>query len=137
MSGRSRVIGLAIAIALLASGVVNNASAFPGVCKPVGACQPVKAAPVVPVCKPVTALPAPEVCKPVKILPPPEVCKPVNACDGVDAHVKHVAFHDHVIRLVSHFKKHGTGKEVYYDAPQSAPSSTPPAPAPAPQSHPA
>ena len=123
MSRRSRLIGLAIAAALLAGGVANKASAGPGACKPVQACTPVTAAPAVPVCKP------------VRPLPPPEVCKPVKACDGVYAHNKYVVVHDRIARLASHFRKHSTGKAVYYDAPQPAPSQTPPTPAPAPQPH--
>ena len=122
MSGRSRLVGLAIAAALLANGVANKADAGPGACKPVKVCEPVKAAPAVPVCKP------------VKPLPLPEVCKPVKACDGVDAHNKYVVVHDRIARFASHFRKHSTGKEVYHDAPQPAPSAAPPAPAPAPQS---
>jgi len=135
MSRRSRLIGLAIAAALLAGGVANKASAGPGACKPVQACTPVTAAPAVPVCKPVRPLPPPEACKPVKSLPLPEVCKPVTACDGVYAHNKYVVVHDRIARLASHFRKHSTGKAVYYDAPQPAPSQTPPTPAPAPQPH--
>ena len=126
MSRRSRLIGLAIAVALLANGVANKASAGPGACNPVKACEAVKAAPAVP------AVPA---CKPVKALPLPGACKPVKACEGVDAHSKHVVRQDRIARFASHFKKHGTGKAVYYyDAPKSAPSTTPPTPAPAPQS---
>ena len=134
MSRRGRLIGLAIAVALLANGVANKANAGPGACKPVKVCEPVKAAPAVPACKPVKPLPIPEVCKPAKPLPLPEVCKPVKACDGVDAHTKYAVLQDRIARFVSHFKRHGTGKEVYYDAPQPAPSQTPPTPAPAPQS---
>jgi hypothetical protein len=100
MSRRGRVIGLVIAIAVLANGVANQASAGPGACKPVKVCEPVKAAPV------------PPVCKPVKPLPPPEVCKPVKACDGV-AQAKRAVLQDHIARFVSHFKRHGAGKEVY------------------------
>jgi hypothetical protein len=132
MSRRGRLIGLAIAVALLANGIANKANAGPGACKPVQACAPVTAAPAVPVCKPVKALP-PEVCKPAKPLPLSEVCKPVKACDGVDAHAKYVVLQDRIARFVGHFKRHGTGKEVYYDAPQPAPSQTPPTPAPAPR----
>ena len=134
MSGRSRLLGLAIAVALLANGVANKASAGLGACKPVQACEPVKAAPTVPACKPVKPLPLPAACKPVKALPAPAACKPVKACEGVDAHSKYVVRHDHIARLVSRFKKHSSGKEVYYDAPQPAPSTTPPTPAPVPQS---
>ena len=123
MSRRSRVMGLAIAVALLANGVAHQANAGLGACKPVRACEAVKAAPAVPACKP------------VKPLPLPGACKPVKACEGVDAHSKHVVRQDHLARFVSHFKRHGTGKEVYYnDAPKSAPTTTPPTPAPAPQS---
>ena len=53
MSRGSRLMGLAIAVALLAGGVANKASAGPGACKPVQACTPVTTAPAVPVCKPV------------------------------------------------------------------------------------
>jgi hypothetical protein len=132
MSRGTRVMGLAIAVALLASGVVNRADAGPGVCKPVKVCEPVKATPV-PACKPVKQLPPPEVCKPAKPLPPPEVCKPVKACDGV-AHAKRAVLQDHIARLASHWKRHGAGKAVYYETPQPAPTKTPPAPTPAPQS---
>ena len=121
MSGRIRLVGLAIAVALLANGVANKASAGPGVCKPVKVCGPVTAAPAVPVCKP------------VRQLPPPEVCKPVKACDGVDTHYKCVVRKDRKARFVSHFRKHNTCQQVYYDAPQSAPSVAPPIPAPAPK----
>ena len=122
MSRRSRLIGLAIAVALLANGVANKANAGPGACKPVKACEPVKTAAAVPACKP------------VKPLPLPGACKPVKACEGVDAHGKYVVVHDHIARFVSHFRKHSTGKEVYYNtAPQPAPSQAPPTPAPAPQ----
>ena len=122
MSGRSRLLGLAIAVALLAGGVANKASAGSDACQPVKACAPVKAAPAVPVCKP------------VKLLPLPGACKPVKACEAVDAHNKRAVLQDHIARFVSHFKKHSIGKEVYSDAPQPAPSGTPPTPAPAPQS---
>ncbi len=129
MNRRVRLIGLAIALALLANGVANKASAGPGACKPVKVCEPVKAAPL-PACKPVRALPLPETCKPVKPLPPPGACKPVGACDRVDTHGKLVVVHDHIARFVSRFTRHGAGKEVYYDAPQPAPSATPTTPAP-------
>jgi hypothetical protein len=118
MSGRSRLVGLAIAVALLASGVANKASADLGACKPVKACTPVKAAPVVPVCKPVKQLPAPAACKPVK----------------ADANTKYVALRDRIARFTGHFKRHDTGKEVYYDAPKPVPShEASPTPAPAPK----
>ena len=131
MSGRSCLVGLAIAVALLANGFASKAIAGPGACKPVKACEPVKAVPKV--CGPVKTAAAVPVCKPVRPLPPPEACKPVKVCDGVDAHGKNVVLHDHIARFVSRLKKHSTGKEVYYDAPQPAPSQTPPTPAPAPQ----
>ncbi len=116
MSRRSCLIGVAIAVVLLANGVANKAIAGSN------ACEPVKAASAVPVCKP------------VKPLPPPEVCKPVKSCEGVDAHTNRVDLQDRIVRLVSHFKRHGAGQEVYYDAPQPAPFQAPPAPAPAPKS---
>ena len=126
MSGRSRVVGLAIAAVLMANGLADKASAGPGACKAVKACEPVKAQAAVPACKP------------VKPVPLPEVCKPAKTCDGVDAHSKVVAVHDRIVRFVSRFKKHSTGKEVYYDVPQPAPSAAPsippPVPAPAPRS---
>jgi hypothetical protein len=128
MSRRSGVFGLALAALLLANGLTNKASADLGACKPVKACAPVTA---VPACKPVQPLPAPAACKPVK--PLPGACKPVKEYGCVEAHPKHVALHNHVARFVSHFHKHGTGKEVYYDAPQPATSSSSPTPAPAPQ----
>jgi hypothetical protein len=146
MSERSRLIGLVMAVALLAGGVANKANAGLGACKPVKVCEPVKAAPAVPACKPVKPLPPPEACKPVKPLPPPEACKPVKylptpeackpvkTCDGVDVPNKHAALQDRIARFVSRFKKHDIGKEVYQDVPQPAPSETPPTPAPAPQS---
>ena len=118
MSGKSRVVGLAIAAALLANGVANNANAGLGACKPVEVCSPVRAVPAVPVCKPVQ--PLPPACKPVRPLPPPEVCKPVGACDGVGTRARYAVLHDRVARFVGHFKRHGTGKEVYYYTPQPA-----------------
>jgi hypothetical protein len=129
MSRRVRLLGLAIAVALLANGVANYALAGGGVRKPVKVCEPVKAVPTVPACQPVKPSPLPAVCKPVKPLPPPEACKPVKAYDSVDAHSKRVVVHDHIVRFVSRFK-HGVSKEVYYDAPQPAPSVTPATPAP-------
>lgn len=119
MSGRIRLLGLAIIVVLLANGFANRASAGIGACKPVKACEPVKAAPPVPTCKP------------VKPLPPPEACKPVKTCDGVGTHAKAVALRYRGTWHAGHWKKHGTGKETYFDAPQTAPSETPPAPAPA------
>ena len=141
MSRRSRLIGLAIAAALLANGFATKASADNGACQPVKACAPVKTLPAVPVCKPVRQLPLPGACKPVKPLPLPEACKPVKACDAVDAHHKYYAvLQDRVARFARHFKKHSSGTEVYYDAPQPAPTQAspalPPAPAPAPPSAP-
>jgi hypothetical protein len=145
MSRRGRLMGLAIAAALLANGVANVAHADPGVCKPVKVCEPVKAAPEVPVCKPVTTLPKPEVCKPVKALPkpevckpaktspPPEVCKPAKTSDDV-AHPKYAILQERIARIVSHFKSDTNGKEVDYDISQPSPSQSPPTPAPAPQS---
>ncbi len=121
MMRRSGAIGLALAALLLANGLVKKASAD------IGACKPVK------VCAPVTALPAVPVCKPVKALPPPEACKPVKEYGCVGAHPKHVILQNHITRFASHFRKHGTGKEVSYDAPQPVPSPTSPTPAPAPQ----
>lgn len=122
MSGRIRLLTLAIAVPLLANGFVDKVNAGVGACKPVKACEPVKAAPPVPACKP------------VKPLPPPEACKPVKTCDGVDAYTTKAVLHDRITQKVSRWKHHKTGKEVYYEAPQTAPSETPPTPAPAPQS---
>ena len=133
MSRRGRLIGLAIALALLANGVANYALAGVGACKPVKVCEPVKAVPVckpVKVCEPVKAVP---VCKPVKPLPLPEVCKPVKVCDPVDAREKHVVLHDHVAHFAWRFKKHTVGYEVYQDKSLPATSTTSPSPAPAPQ----
>jgi hypothetical protein len=124
---------LALAALLLANGLTNKASADLGACKPVKACAPVTAAPAVPACKPVQPLPAPAACKPVKPLPPPGACKPVKEYTCVEARPKHVVLHNHLARLASHFRKHGTGKEVYYDVLQPATSSPSPTPAPAPQ----
>ena len=106
MSRRGRLIGLAIALALLANGVANYALAGIGACKPVRVCEPVKAVPV---------------------------CKPVKVCDPVDAHGKHVVLHDHVARFAWRFKKHTVGYEVYQDKSLPATSTTRPTPAPAPQ----
>jgi hypothetical protein len=121
MSRRSRVVWLAIAIAWLANGVAIKATAGPDACKPVTVCEPVKAEPAIPACKP------------VKSLSIPEVCKPVKACDSA-THTKYAVLQDRIVWIVSHFNKYGAGKEVYYDAPQSAPSRTPKTPATAPQS---
>ena len=129
MSRRVRLIGLAIALALLANGVANHAFAGWGHLRPVKACEPVQQ---VPACQPVKPLPLPEVCKPVKPLPPPQVCAPVKACEPVDAHSKHVV-HDHVARLVWRLKRHTAGYTVYESSPQPVTSPTPSAPAPAPQ----
>jgi hypothetical protein len=126
MSQRGRLIGLAIALALLANGVANHALAG------IGACEPVKKVPVckpVRVCEPVKTVP---VCKPVKPLLPPEVCKPVKACDRVDAHNKLVVVHERIARLVWRFKSHAAGNEVYEDNSLPTTSTTPPTPAPAP-----
>jgi hypothetical protein len=138
MSRRSRLIGLAIAIAILAYGFDNKANAGIGACKPVKevkTCAPVKAETVVPACKPVTVVPA---CKPVKALPPPPpACKPVKTCEGVDTYVeKHAVVHEHLARIFGHIKGHKHADKVYYDAPAtSAPATAPsksPTPAPAP-----
>jgi hypothetical protein len=142
MSRRGRLIGLAVALALLANGVVNHAMAGIGARKPVRVCEPVKTLPVckpvmvcepaktLPVCKPVKTLP---VCKPVKPLPLPEACKPVKACDRVVAHSKSVVLHERLARFVWRFKAHAAGYEVQQEASPPATSSTPPTPAPAPQ----
>ena len=66
MSRRSRLIGLAIATALLANGLASHALAGWGLLRPVKACEPVQQ---VPACKPVHALPLPPACKPVRPLP--------------------------------------------------------------------
>ena len=129
MSRRVRLIGLAIALALLANGVANHAFAGWGHLRPVKACEPVKQ---VPACRPVKPLPLPEVCKPVKPLPPPKVCTPVKVCDPVDAHGKYVV-HDHIARLVWRLKRHTAGYTVYESSPQPVTSPTPSTPAPAPQ----
>jgi hypothetical protein len=148
MSRRVRLIGLAIAFALLADGVANYALAGLGACKPVRVCEPVVAVPVckpvkvcapvkVPVCKPVkvcapVTVPA---CKPVQPLPPPEVCKPVRVCDRVAVATKHVFVHTH--RLASRLKRHWTGDTVYEEYSSPATTDTPPtpaAPAPIPRS---
>ena len=129
MSRRVRLIGLAIALALLANGVANHAFAGLGVLRPVKACAPVQK---VPACQPVKPLPLPEVCKPVKPLPPPQTYAPVKACEPVDAHSKHVV-HDHIARLVWRLKRHTAGYTVYESSPQPVTSPAPSAPVPAPQ----
>jgi hypothetical protein len=129
MSRRVRLIGLAIALALLVNGVANHAFAGLGVLRPVKACAPVQQ---VPACQPVKPLPLPEVCQPVKPLPPPKVCAPVKACAPVDAHGKHVV-HDHIAQLVWRLKRHTAGYTVYESDPQPVTSPAPSAPVPAPQ----
>jgi hypothetical protein len=133
MSRRGRLIGLAVALALLANGFANNAMAGIGARKSVKACEPVKKVPVckpVKVCEPVKTLP---VCKPVQPLPLPEACKPVKTCDRVAVHSKSVVLHERWARFVWRFKAHATGYEVQQEASPPATSSTPPTPAPAPQ----
>ena len=143
MSRRGRLIGLAIAIALLANGVANYAHAgfahlkAVKACEPVKqvpACQPVKPLPLPEVCKPVKPLPLPAACKPVKPLPLPGACKPVKACEQVDAPSTREVVRDHVARLVWRLKRHTTGYAEYESTPQPTRSPAPPTPAPAPQS---
>jgi hypothetical protein len=133
MSRRGRLIGLAIALALLANGGANYAMAGIGACKPVKACEPVKK---VPVCKPVKVYePAKTVpaCKPVRPLPPPEVCKPVKACEGVDSHGKHVVLKEHFARFAWRFKRHANGNVIHEDNSLPTTSGTSPTPSPAPK----
>jgi hypothetical protein len=128
MSRRGRLIGLAIALVLLANGVVNYAVAGIGVCKPAKSlpvCKPVK------VCEPVKEVP---VCRPSKPLPPPEVCKPVKVCEPADTHGKHAVSRDHLNRLAWRLKRHAVDYTVVEDAPQPTTSAIPPAPAPVPKS---
>jgi hypothetical protein len=134
-------IGLAIAVAILAIGWSNAASATPGACKPVKVCEAVK--------------PLPPACQPVKrISPPLPACQPVKACERVDGHVryaKHEKLHEVVAvvltapkRLVAHHREHHgryvltNGVELQQtvpsgepkSAPATAPQSIPPAPSP-------
>jgi hypothetical protein len=134
----SSSFGLVVVVTLLASAIASNAIAGSITHKAVKACEAVQKAPAVPVCESVKPLPPPpEVCKPVKPLPPPEVCKPVKACDGVDAHSKSVAAHDHFARFVSRFKKHGgETKEVDAESSQSTTPQTQPTPATTPAAAP-
>jgi hypothetical protein len=125
-------IAPAMAFAVLALGWNNVASARPGVCKPVRACEAVRALPSVPVCQPVK-----------KIAPLPPVCQPVKACERVDGGVKHVVLRSHFapalgsrVRLARHVV-HRHGHEAVYAAPEGAApaaapqSPVPPAPSPA------
>ena len=145
MSRRVRLIGLAIAFALLANGVANHAFAGFGIHHKVTACSPVQQ---VPACQPVKPLTLPEVCKPVKPLPPPPACtpvkacepvkavpacKPVKACDQVDTHGKHVVLQERVTWFAWRLKRHTPASVVYEDNSLPTTSAKTPTPSPAPK----
>ena len=70
-------IGLAVVFVILAIGWNGTASATPGACKPVKACEAVKPLPILP------------------------ACAPVKACERVDGYVKHETLHDRVALVLT------------------------------------